>query len=70
MPLKTKINGKARYIKDREAICFTEDQAKHIYEKVKREDIVNVETIKQEIEANKLDKMEDTNGKINTCHKQ
>ena len=31
------------------------DQARHIYKKVESESIVNVDTIKQEIEADKLD---------------
>ena len=48
MPLNTKIGGQARYIKDKEAICLTEDQARHIYKKVKLENIVSVDTIKQE----------------------
>ena len=38
---------------------------KQIYKKVEPENIVNVNTIKQEIEADKLDKMDDNNGKIN-----
>ena len=46
-----------------------EDQAKHIYKKVETENIANVDTIKQEIEVDRLDKMDDTNGKINPYHK-
>ena len=45
-----------------------ENQAKHIYKKVETEDIVNVDTIKQEIEADKLDKIDDNNCKINPYH--
>ena len=55
MPLNTKIGGLARYIKDREAICVMNDQATNIYKKVESECIVNVDTIKQEIESDKLD---------------
>ena len=36
---------------------------------VETEDIVIVDTIKQEIEVDKLDKMDDTNSKINPNHK-
>ena len=49
------MGGQARDIKDREAICLMKDQARHIYKKVESENIVNVDTIKQEIEADKLD---------------
>ena len=69
MPLHTKIGGWARYIKDREAVCLIEDQAKYIYKKVETENIVNVDTIKQEIEEDKLKRMDDTNDKRNPYHK-
>ena len=36
------------------------DQASHIYKKVESENIVNIETIKQEIEADKLDNDNDS----------
>ena len=68
LPLNTKNGGQARYIKDGEAIYSTEDKAKHIYKKVETEDIVNIYTIKQEIGADKLDKIDDTNGNINLYH--
>ena len=55
MPLNTKIGEPARNIKDREAICLTNDQARHIYKMAESESIVNIETIKQVIEADKLD---------------
>ena len=45
-----------------------EDQAKYIYKKVETEKVVNIDTIKQEIETDRLDKMDDTNGKINPYH--
>ena len=69
LPLNRKIGGQARYIKDKEAICPTEDQAKHIYKKVESENIVNIDAIKQEIEVDKLDKIDDNSGKINLYHK-
>ena len=37
-------------------MCLTVDQGKCIYKKVEQESIVNVETIKQEIEEYRLDK--------------
>ena len=45
-----------------------EDQAKYIYKKVETENIFNVDTIKQKIEVDKFDKMDDTNGKVNPHH--
>ena len=68
MPLNTKIGGQARYIKDRDAVCLMEDQAKYIYEKVETENIVDIDTRKQKIEEDKLKKVDDTNGKINPYH--
>ena len=38
------------------------DQVQHVYKKVKSGSIINVDTIKQETE---LDKMDNTNGEIN-----
>ena len=56
MPLNMKIGGPVHitYAKDKEVKCLTEDQARHIYKKVESESIVNVDTIKQEIEDDKL----------------
>ena len=62
---KNKSSGKARYIKDREVLCLMEDQAEYSYKKVETENIVNLETIKQEIEVGKLDKIDYTNSKTN-----
>ena len=39
---------------DREKRCLTEDQARHIYKKVKMDKPVNIETMKQEIGDNKM----------------
>ena len=55
LPLNMKIDGLSRYNKDRETICLMNGQARHIYEKVESESIINIETIKQEIEADRLD---------------
>ena len=56
LPLNSKLDGPVAYLKDRETICLTADQAKYIYKKVEQESIVNIETIKQEIEDDRLDK--------------
>ena len=54
LSLNTKIGGQARNIKDKEAICLIKDQARYIYKKVESENIINVDTIKQEIKVDKL----------------
>ena len=46
-----------------------EDQARHIYKKVESDNIVNVDMIKQEIDADKLGKIDDEEGEINLYHK-
>ena len=43
-----------RYIPDKEQKCFTEDQARHIYKEVEMDEIINIETIKEEIEDEKM----------------
>ena len=35
LPFNTKIGGQAGYIKDKEAICQTDNQARHVYKKVR-----------------------------------
>ena len=45
-----------RYIPDKEQRCLTEDQARHVYKKVETDKVINVETMKQEIEDEENDK--------------
>ena len=68
LPLNTKIGGPVKYVKDKETICLTNDQARHIYKKVKLEGIVNVDIIKQEIEENKLSKDNIEDDEVNPYH--
>ena len=69
--MNTEIGGPVKYIKDKETICLTKDQARNIYRKVKLEGVVNVDTIKQEIEGDKLskDNIDDDDYEINPYHK-
>ena len=60
LPLKSNLGGPVRYVKDRENICLTADQAKYIYKKVEQDSIVNVEMIKQEMEDDWLDRDNDS----------
>ena len=56
MPLDNKKGGPVRYVKDREAICLTEEQVRHIYKKVESGSVINIDTMKQEIDNDKLTK--------------
>ena len=56
-------------LKDKETIYLTNDQARHIYKKVELEGIVNLDTIKQEIEEDKLSKDNIDEDEINPHHK-
>ena len=57
------------HVKDKETICLTNDQARHIYKKVELEGIVNIDTIKQEIEEDKLGKDNIDDDEVNPYHK-
>ena len=64
MPLNANIISQTKYIKDKETICLTEDQARHIYKKEETGKVINIDIIKEEIQE-EVDKMDDTNGEIN-----
>ena len=49
-----RFNDKIMYIPDREKKCLTEDQAGHIYKKVEMDKPVNIETMMQGIEGDKM----------------
>ena len=42
------------YIPNREKKCLTEDQVRHIYKKVEMDKPINIETMKQEMEDDKV----------------
>ena len=50
LPLNMKLDGLIEYVTDKEVKGLTEDQARYIYKKVELQGVVNVDTIKQEIE--------------------
>ena len=64
-----KIGGTVKYVMDKETICLTKDQARHIYEKVELEGIAHVDTIKQETEEDKLSTDNIDDDEINPYHK-
>ena len=67
MPLNTKIGGQASCSKDKEDKCLTEKEAKHIYKKVESGSIINVDTVKQEMDQD-IHRMDNTNGEMNPYH--
>ena len=68
MPLNTKIGGLVKYVKDKETVCLTNDQARHIHKKVELEGSANVDTIKQEIEEDNLSKDNVEDDEVNQYH--
>ena len=50
MPLNADIGGWTKHVKDKETICLTESQARHVYKKVETGNVIKIDTIKQEIE--------------------
>ena len=58
MPLKQQQQNLGRtfqFIKYGENVCLSSDQVRYIYKKVEMDSLVNVETIKQETEGDRLD---------------
>ena len=46
--------GKISYIQNKDTMCLTENQASYVYKKVEQGNIINTETMKHEIEQEKL----------------
>ena len=51
--------GPVRYVKDRNAICLMEEQTKYVYKKVEQDSEISTETVKQEIDQEKIDRNRD-----------
>ena len=69
MPHSTNIGRPVKCIEDKENICLTMEQGRHIYKKVELEGIVNIDTIRQEIEEDKLSKNNiDDEEEVNPYH--
>ena len=66
MPLNANIGGKLRSLPIHERNFLTEDQARHVYKKVESGNIININTLKQEIDKDQeLNRLDDTSGVIN-----
>ena len=66
LPLDSKIGGQDRYNNPTVGQFLTREETRYIYKKMEAGEIVNTNTIEQEIEQERqLDKMDDTSGEIN-----
>ena len=61
--------GPVRYVKDKKAICLTEEQMRHIYKKVELSTEINVDIMKQEIDNENLTVTKTGEEKINSYQK-
>ena len=65
---QVRFDNKITYIPDREN-CLTEDQARYVYKMVETDKVINIETMKQELEDSKVTrnrlKEEEENTEIN-----
>ena len=66
LPLDSRIGGQSRNSHPTVGQYLTKDQARHIYKKVETGEIINVDTVKHEIEQGKqLSQMDDDSGEVN-----
>ena len=66
LPLNSRIGGQGRDDRPTVGQFLTREQMKYIYRKVETGEIINTETIKQEMEQEEqLSKIDDTNGETN-----
>ena len=66
LPLDLSIGGQSKDICPTVGQYLTRDQAKYVYKKVDKGEIINMDTIQQEIEQEKqLNRMDGGNGEIN-----
>ena len=67
LPIDDRTGGKVRYIQNKDTICLTENQARYGYKKIEQGSSINTETMKQEIEQEKLTETDREND--NPCKK-
>ena len=63
-PLNANISGQTKPVNNKKTKYLTEDPAQHIYKKVESGSIINIDTIKQEMDQD-LYRFNDTDGEIN-----
>ena len=68
--MNVNIGGQTKSNRNKETRYLTEDQAKCMYKKVESGNMININTIKQEIDQErKLNRLDDTSGDINPYSK-
>ena len=66
LPLDSKIGGQVGHVKPNVGQFLTRKQANYVYKKVETGDIINTDTIQQEMEQEEQwNKIDDTNGETN-----
>ena len=66
LPLDSRIGGQSRDSHPTVGQYLTRDQARHIYKKVETKGIINIDTVKHEIEQEKqLSRMDNASGEVN-----
>ena len=63
MPLNQQKQGTGRqvkFIKDREKVCLTRHQTRYIYKKLEKDSLIDVGTMTQEIEEDRLNNKNDS----------
>ena len=66
LPLDSRIDGQSRDSHPTVGQYLTRDQARHTYKKVETGRIINVDTVKHEIEQEKqLNRMDNASGEVN-----
>ena len=69
LPLDNKKGGPVRYFKDREAIYLTEALTRHIYKKVDTGSKINIDTIRQQNDIDRLTRNKTNEEEINLYQK-
>ena len=70
LPLDSRVGGQSRDIHPTIGQYVTRDQTKYVYKKVEMGEMINADTVQQEIEQEKqLNRMHDENGEINPYRK-
>ena len=54
LPFDSETGAKVNYIKNKDATCLTEDQTRYAYKKIEQGSNLSIETMRQEIEQEKL----------------
>ena len=66
LPLNVNIGRKPKSLKNQERNFLTQDQVTHVYKKVEFGNVINISTLKQEIDQNReLNRLDDTSRDIN-----